>query len=102
MLFFSFLNIGAGMFVTSVVVGAICLVKPFKASERPFLRDIIFYLAAVYWAFFMLWKEKVYLGEAIGYCVVYITYVIVVIISGSIYRQQKSKESEIQKAKGNA
>lgn len=89
---------GAGMFVTSVVVGAICLVKPFKASERPFLRDIIFYLSAVYWGFFMLWKEKVYLAEAIGYIVVYVFYVCVVIISGSIYRRQKAKETEKVKA----
>ena len=54
------------MFVTSIVVGAIAIVKPFKAMQRPFLRDIIFYIAAVYWAFFMLYKEKVYMAEAIG------------------------------------
>ena len=87
------------MFVTSVVVGAICLVKPFKASERPFLRDIIFYLASVYWAFFMLWKEKVYFGEAIGYIIVYVVYVLVVIISGSIYKRQQNKNVEKVHAK---
>ena len=56
---------GAGMFVTSVVVGAIAVVKPFRAMARPFLRDIIFYLVAVYWAFLMMWREKVYLVEMI-------------------------------------
>ncbi len=60
------LPVGAGMFVTSVVVGSIAFVKPFKAMARPFLRDIIFYIIAVYWAFFMLWKEKVYFEETIG------------------------------------
>ena len=88
------------MFVTSVVVGAICLIKPFKASGRPFLRDIIFYLAAVYWAFYMIWKEKIYLAEAIGYIVVYVIYVLVVIISGSIHKKKKDKEVEKTHARG--
>ena len=54
------------MFVTTVVVGTIAVIKPFKAMERPFLRDAIFYLAGVYWTFFVLWKGKMYFAESIG------------------------------------
>merc|ERR1719412_1033626 len=35
---------GAGIFVTSVVAGAVCVTKPFKLMERPFLRDLSFYI----------------------------------------------------------
>ena len=54
------------MFVTTVVVGVIAVIKPFKAMERPFMRDAIFYLCGIYWTFFILWKGRIYLGEAIG------------------------------------
>ena len=59
-------NSGAGMFVTTVVTGTISLIRPFKAMERPFLRDVIFYMAGVFWTFTTLWRGKMYLGEAIG------------------------------------
>ena len=57
---------GAGMFVTTVVVGTISVVKPFKATERPFLRDVIFYMGTVYWVFYVLYREKMYLFDTIG------------------------------------
>lgn len=47
---------GAGVFVTTAVTGAICLSKPFKLMERPFLRDVTFYLAAGFWAFCIFYR----------------------------------------------
>ena len=47
---------GAGVFVTTAVTGAICLAKPFKLMERPFLRDVTFYLAAGFWAFCIFYR----------------------------------------------
>ncbi|WAR02050.1 NCLX-like protein [Mya arenaria] len=38
---------GAGVFVTTVVAGFIAIICPFDAMQRPFLRDVIFYIAAV-------------------------------------------------------
>ena len=37
---------GAGVFVTTVVAGTVCVIKPFKLMERPFLRDLSFYIIA--------------------------------------------------------
>lgn len=62
----SLLSAGAGIFVSAIVVGAICITTNFTLTSRPFLRDVIFYIAAVAWTFAILWKGKVYLGEAIG------------------------------------
>ena len=54
------------MFVTSVVVGAVATMKPFTLTQRPFLRDILFYLIAVFWTFVILWQNKVTIYSAVG------------------------------------
>lgn len=57
---------GAGVFVTSVVAGGIAMVKPFTAASRPFLRDVIFYMVAVFLTFMVLYFGRITLGEALG------------------------------------
>uniref|UniRef100_A0A6G5ABT7 Sodium/calcium exchanger membrane region domain-containing protein n=1 Tax=Rhipicephalus microplus TaxID=6941 RepID=A0A6G5ABT7_RHIMP len=42
---------GAGIFVTCVVAGSVYLTQDFNVMERPFLRDVIFYISATFWAF---------------------------------------------------
>lgn len=54
------------MFVTTVVAGGIALVKPFTAASRPFLRDVIFYMVAVFLTFMILYFGRITLGEALG------------------------------------
>lgn len=67
--------IGAGVFVTTVVAGFIAIICPFDAMQRPFLRDIIFYLAAVFWTFCVLWDKKITKLEAIGKYICAICYI---------------------------
>lgn len=57
---------GAGMFVTTVVVGVISFVSTVTLTTRPFIRDVLFYLGAVSWTFITLYKENITMGEAIG------------------------------------
>lgn len=57
---------GAGIFVTTVVAGSVALVKPFAVASRPFLRDVIFYMAAVFWTFVILYRGTTTLGETLG------------------------------------
>ncbi|XP_041793267.1 mitochondrial sodium/calcium exchanger protein [Chelmon rostratus] len=80
---------GAGVFVTTVVAGSVALVKPFTVASRPFLRDVIFYMAAVFWTFFMLFRGTMTLRETFGYLSLYVVYVLTVIISAYIYNRQK-------------
>ncbi|XP_071369711.1 mitochondrial sodium/calcium exchanger protein isoform X2 [Centroberyx affinis] len=80
---------GAGIFVTTVVAGSVSLVKPFTVASRPFLRDVIFYMAAVFWTFIILFRGTISLGEALGYLGLYVVYVLTVIISAYIYNWQK-------------
>lgn len=57
---------GAGIFVTTVVAGSVALVKPFMVASRPFLRDVSFYMVAVFWTFLMLYRKTTTLGETLG------------------------------------
>ncbi|XP_031419431.1 mitochondrial sodium/calcium exchanger protein-like isoform X1 [Clupea harengus] len=80
---------GAGIFVTTVVAGSVALVKPFTLASRPFLRDMIFYMAAVFWTFTILYKGHIALAEALGYIGLYMVYVAAVLVSAYIYNYRK-------------
>lgn len=58
--------LGAGVFLTTVVVGAVTLVGPFHAMERPFLRDIIFYLSTVFFTFYVCYDKTITFVESIS------------------------------------
>ncbi|XP_061196884.1 mitochondrial sodium/calcium exchanger protein-like [Saccostrea echinata] len=81
--------LGAGVFVTAVVAGTIAIIHPFDAMQRPFLRDIVFYLAAVFWTFVTMWDKKITKIEAIGFILLYIFYVLVVVLGRYIYQKIK-------------
>ena len=40
--------LGAGMFVTTVVVGTVCIIRPGQVQPHIYLRDVIFYLVSVF------------------------------------------------------
>jgi len=79
--------LGAGVFLTTVVVGAVTLVGPFHAMERPFLRDIIFYIATVFFTFYVCYDRTISFFESLTYIVTYIVYVIVVITGRVLYQK---------------
>ncbi|XP_078083140.1 mitochondrial sodium/calcium exchanger protein [Mustelus asterias] len=81
---------GAGIFVTTVVAGGVTLARPFIVASRPFLRDVIFYMAAVFWTFLVLYFGSIDLGQALGYLALYVIYVLTVIISSIIYKKGKN------------
>ncbi|XP_041348385.1 mitochondrial sodium/calcium exchanger protein-like [Gigantopelta aegis] len=86
---------GAGMFVTTVIAGTISIVSPFDAMQRPFLRDVIFFLAAVFWLFYILWKQEITKYEALGFILLYVFYVLVVVIGRYIYQRTRSDEHPV-------
>ena len=57
---------GAGIFVSTVIVGTICFIKPFTSMQRPLLRDIIFFMIAGFWTFVIVWDGYINLGETLG------------------------------------
>ncbi len=71
--------LGAGIFVSTAVAGAVCLVRPFKIMERPFLRDVTFNIAAGYWAFCAFYRGQFYVYDAVGFLALYLVYIVVVV-----------------------
>ncbi|XP_072047899.1 mitochondrial sodium/calcium exchanger protein-like [Amphiura filiformis] len=83
---------GAGVFVTTVVAGSIAVTHPFKLAERPFLRDVVFYIGAAFWTFTILYRRQIVLAEAIGFIGLYVGYVLVVLIGRKVYEIQRKRQ----------
>ena len=65
--------------------------------QRPFLRDSVFYLAAVYFVFWVFYHKVVHLGHAIGFIALYVVYVLVVIVGRLLNsRISKRKQTHLQ------
>lgn len=74
--------LGAGIFVTTVVVGGVVLVSKVIVNPKSFYRDTGFYLVAIGYLFFVFYDKDVAIWEALLFLGIYITFVIVAIWSG--------------------
>ncbi len=83
---------GAGVFVSTVIVGLICFIEPFYSVQRPFLRDVIFFLISAFWTFVVVWDGYIRLWETLGFLFLYVVYIFVVVIGR--YVNQKIKLSQ--------
>lgn len=72
--------LGAASFIVSVVVGSMCLIKPFKVDPKPFLRDVGFFTTAVTLLLWILWDGEIRLWEAMSLVVLYVVYALVVVV----------------------
>jgi solute carrier family 24 (sodium/potassium/calcium exchanger), member 6 len=72
---------GAGLFVTTCVVGAVTFfANDAKLDRHSFVRDVSFYLVAVVGVFFICWDGKIYIYESVSFLVFYMIYVAFAII----------------------
>ena len=92
--------LGGGLFVTSVVVGLICFNYQLKVRPVSFLRDVLFYLAAVTWLLIMIIDGRIIVGEAIGFICLYVFYVVVVLLG--LRWEKKVNENDETEALTNA
>jgi Ca2+/Na+ antiporter len=73
------------------------IISDFKLMERPLIRDLSFYLIAVFIVWYMFFKETFQLKHSIALIAVYLIYFLVVIGSGIYYAKNsknKDKNSE--------
>ncbi len=82
---------GAGIFVSTVVCGTICIIKPFQSVQRPLLRDIIVFMVAGFWAFKVVWDGYITTFETLGFLILYLIYIIIII--GGRYVNQRIKRA---------
>ncbi|EFJ22973.1 hypothetical protein SELMODRAFT_104101 [Selaginella moellendorffii] len=73
--------ISAGTFVSAFVVGSVALVAaPFSVKPLPFVRDVVFYLAAVGLVFLVYMKGVVTFWQAVGFVSFYAVFIVVVVV----------------------
>lgn len=82
--------LGAASFIVSVVVGSMCLVKPFKVEKGPFLRDVGFFMCAVLVLLAILWDGKIKGWEA-GMLVTLYTFYVLVVVTGSWWERRTER-----------
>nr|VZI25721.1 unnamed protein product [Spirometra erinaceieuropaei] len=56
---------GSGLLVNTVTAGLIMIIRPFKTTRRPFIKDTLFYMSAVTWSAVILVRRMIYLSDAV-------------------------------------
>ena len=112
---------GAGVFVTTVVLGAVMLVTApgkLKVSKNSTRRDVLAYLVTVLVIISVAWDDKITVFDAIGLLLVYVSYVTAVVAlsvsgkdgqgdneggenEGGEYDNGSAKEGEAEGEEGN-
>lgn len=85
---------GAGIFVTCVVAGSVYLTQDFNVMERPFLRDVIFYISATFWAFYLFYTQRITIAHSIGFIMLYILFILVVVFGRLVYQRMSKADQE--------
>lgn len=75
---------GGGTYVATVVVGLIFVSNKFELIQSSLLRDILFYLAASYWAFLLYLDGSIRVADAVGFIVLYLVYITVAVFGQSV------------------
>ncbi|KAK8795535.1 hypothetical protein WA158_000192 [Blastocystis sp. Blastoise] len=78
-------NVGGGLFVTTIVVGAVSLVSHARTVPSAFLRDISFYIGAVIYLGIVFFNGNVNIFEALGFLIIYAIFVLLVIFGRKFF-----------------
>lgn len=83
---------GSGLLVNTITAGLIMIIRSFRTTRRPFIKDTLFYMSAITWSAVILVRRMIYLSDSVGFICLYLFYVLVTWASGRLYRKKnKSK-----------
>lgn len=85
--------LSAGAFVSALVVGFVAIyAAPFSVDPAPFVRDVLFYLTAAFFLFYVYLSAEIFLWQAIGFVGFYLFFVGLVFYMdlGMANRREKS------------
>lgn len=91
-------NVGAGMFVTSIVAGCVAVFSDCVVNRRAFIRDSLFYLVCIIYLICVFFDSRIKLWEALGFIVLYIVYIVFVFVSPKAKSQAKGEEEAEKEA----
>ena len=78
--------LGGGMFITSVVLGAVAVIAPFSPHRRPFMRDALVYLLGVVVLGSACLDGKITTAEASVMVALYVGYALLVVFGRVVYQ----------------
>ncbi|KAG5056114.1 hypothetical protein JHK85_008624 [Glycine max] len=87
--------LSAGAFVSALVVGFVAIyAAPFSVDPAPFVRDVLFYLTAAMFLFYVYLSAEIFLWQAVGFVGFYLFFVGFVFYMdlGMADRREKSSE----------
>ncbi|KAL5061011.1 hypothetical protein RYX36_032615 [Vicia faba] len=68
--------LSAGAFVSALVVGFVAIyAAPFSVDPAPFVRDVLFYLTAAMFLFYVYLSAEIFLWQAVGFVAFYLFFV---------------------------
>ena len=79
--------LGGGMFITSVVLGAVAVIAPFSPHRRPFMRDALVYLLGVVVLGSACLDGKITTAEASVMVALYVGYALLVVFGRVVYQK---------------
>ncbi|XP_058738585.1 cation/calcium exchanger 5 [Vicia villosa] len=85
--------LSAGAFVSALVVGFVAIyAAPFSVDPAPFVRDVLFYLTAAMFLFYVYLSAEIFLWQAVGFVAFYLFFVGFVFYMdlGIVNRREKS------------
>lgn len=93
--------LGAAVLLTTGVIGFVTITRSFEVAKRPFLRDMVFFIATAFWTFYLVYYGEINLYHSIGFIALYIFYVMFCIVGRFInqrfrqnHQQQSSSDEE--------
>lgn len=92
--------VGAAFFVTTVVVGSISIVHPFKVPKELFTRDIAFYTLATLLVCVFLADSYLTVWNCVALVTVYVAYVVVVVSSHRAAKRRAQSNLREMRARG--
>ncbi|KAG0310104.1 hypothetical protein BGZ97_012800 [Linnemannia gamsii] len=81
--------VGASSFITSIVIGSMAIVKPFRVSKGPFLRDMIFFTGCILFILYMVLDQKITFIQSVILIAAYVVYVALVVFGN--WKQQREE-----------
>ncbi|XP_051124186.1 cation/calcium exchanger 5-like isoform X1 [Andrographis paniculata] len=85
--------LSAGTFVSAFVVGFVAIyAAPFAVDPAPFIRDVLFYLTAALFLFYVYLSAEIYLWQAVGFVGFYVFFVGIVFSMDFGYRSVVGEE----------
>ncbi|VDD82899.1 unnamed protein product [Mesocestoides corti] len=83
----------SGLLVNTVTAGLIMIIRPFTTNRRPFIKDVLFYMAAVSWSAAILVRRTIYLSDSVGFIGLYLMYVVTTWAAGHVRLKRSNSQA---------